>query len=149
MTYTEYNLEDATVDKIYSTIYKYKGVDVSKETCTENGFQTSNMLDLFNKNLLKKILPIKEIHDGIFHMHYIKYSQGGFQTEHNHANTEQYSCIIYLNNADDGRTVLKDPVNKKIIPQKGKVIVFDAKIPHFAEKSFGGKEIIVGAINKK
>ena len=56
MIYTEYNLEDATVDKIYSTIYKYKGVDVSKETCTENGFQTSNMLDLFNQNLLKKIL---------------------------------------------------------------------------------------------
>tara|TARA_Y100001951_G_C11144743_1_gene185680 strand:- start:131 stop:580 length:450 start_codon:yes stop_codon:yes gene_type:complete len=149
MIYTEYNLEDATVDKIYSTIYKYKGVDVSKETCTENGFQTSNMLDLFNQNLLKKILPIKEIYDGIFHMHYIKYSQGGFQKEHNHAKTEQYSCIIYLNNADDGCTVLKDPVNKKIIPQKGKVIVFDAKISHFAEKSFGGKEIIVGAINKK
>ena len=149
MIYTEYNLKNTTVDKIYNSIYKYKGEDVSKNTCTENGFQTSNIIKLFDKNLLKKILPIKEISDGIFHIHYIKYYQGGLQKEHDHVKTEQYSFIVYLNNADDGCTVLKDPINKKIFPQKGKVIVFDAKILHYAEKSSGGKEVIVGAINEK
>ena len=37
--------------------------------------------------------------------------------------------ILYLNNAD-GDTVLKEPINKKITPEKGKVIVFDGTTCH-------------------
>ena len=50
---------------------------------------------------------------------------------------------------EDGYTIFKKPINKKILPEKGKVIIFDADILHSAEESSAGKEILVGAIDKK
>ncbi len=149
MLYDEYNLTDDTINKIYKTINKYKGGDYSLTTCTENGFQTGNIINLFSKSLIKKILPTKKMYEGLFHFHYIKYNQGGFQAEHNHDKTEKYSCIVYLNSMEDGYTIFKKPINKKILPEKGKVIIFDADILHSAEESSAGKEILVGAIDKK
>jgi len=139
-----YEINKKIVDKIIKIVDSYEGIDFSNETCTENGFQTNNIVNLFSKNILEKIVPINELYKKIFHIHYIKYNKGGHQTEHFHQ-PDSYSFILYLNNSD-GDTVLKNPVNKKFSPKKGRVIVFNGKILHYGKMSFKEKKILVGAI---
>jgi|TARA_R100001086_G_C11716993_1_gene225817 hypothetical protein len=142
--YLEYELDKEIIKKILNIIKKYKGLDCSDKTCTNNGFQTENIIELFNLNILKKIVPVNNLHEKIFHLHYIKYGKGGWQKEHFHE-PDDLSFILYLNNSD-GDTVLKYPVNKRFTPKKGKIIVFSGKISHYAEPSFKGKKVLVGAI---
>ena len=142
MLFKEFSLPKETVDKILNIVQKYNGQDVSMYTSTQNGYQTDNIINLFDREILKEIEPDREI----FHIHYIKYNKGGFQLAHNHHKTENYSFIIYLNNSD-GPTYLMDPINKKIYPETGKTIVFDARILHYGEKCKNQeKKILVGAI---
>ena len=142
--YFLYNIDIKFVNQIIEIINAYKGKYVHEETCTEKGIQTSNIINLFNDELIKEIIPIKDIQSGIFWLHYICYDKGGYQREHNHPN-EKYSFILYLNDAD-GDTVFKEPMNIKVNPKKGKIIVFDAKILHYAMPSFKEKKVLVGAI---
>ena len=144
MFWSEYKIDNKIVDKILQIIKKYNGSNVSENTHTYKGFQTRNIIKLFNFNLLKKIIPVNEMYKNVFHIHYIKYDKGGYQGEHTHP-PDDYSFILYLNDAD-GYTYLKEPVNKKFIPEKGKIIVFDAKILHYAVPSYEKKEVLVGAV---
>ena len=122
-------------------------IDKSFETCTENGFQSQNIINIFSRKLLKKIISFNNFFKKTFHIHYIKYRNNGSQKRHNHAQTEKYSFILYLNNSD-GATIFFEPVNKTIHPEKGKLIVFDSSIEHEAAPSFKEKQILVGAIEK-
>ena len=142
--YLEYNIDTKTINTVLKKIKENKLKKYPFETCTKNGYQTNNIVNLFSHGLLKKIVPINELHKKIFHIHYIQYSKGGYQTEHLHK-PDDYSFILYLSNSD-GDTVLKNPVNKKFTPKKGKVIVFSGQIFHYAEPSYKGKKILVGAI---
>tara|TARA_R110000803_G_scaffold170230_2_gene233254 strand:- start:890 stop:1999 length:1110 start_codon:yes stop_codon:yes gene_type:complete len=143
--YVYYEIDETIINEIIKIIDSYEGINVSNETCTEKGFQTDNILHLFPKKLLKKIIPINKLYKRIFHIHYIKYNKGGYQKEHFHP-SDDYSFILYLNNSD-GNTVLKNPVNKKFSPKKGKIVIFNGKIVHCGEPSFKEKKILVGAIN--
>ena len=143
MIHFSYYLDNKFVDEIIEIINTYDGKK-KEGTCTEKGFQTDNIITLFNDKLIKEIIPIKDIQSGIFWLHYIKYNKGGYQREHNHPD-EKYSFILYLNDAD-GDTVFKEPMNIKVSPKKGKIIIFDAKIFHYAEPSFKEKKVLVGAI---
>jgi len=147
MLFKKLQIEKKTIDQIKSILSKHKFKDVSYNKCTKNGFQTDNILDLFSKNILKKILPIDNFYEKIFWIHYIKYNKNGYQTEHNHSETEKYSFILYLNNSD-GDTIFKEPINKRVIPELGKLIFFDSNVLHRAEMSNKGKEILVGAVDK-
>jgi hypothetical protein len=137
------------VDEVINLIEHYKKyfTDESSKTCTNNGFQTQNIINIFNIELLKKIILFNNFFCKIFHIHYIKYKKGGSQKKHNHASSEKYSFILYLNNSD-GETIFFEPINKKIYPEKGKLIVFNSNIDHEASPSFNGKQILVGAIEK-
>jgi hypothetical protein len=119
-------------------------------TCTKNGYQTVNIVSLFNKDLLKNVLRYKNFHKHIFHIHFIEYKKGGYQTIHNHFATEKYSFIIYLNNSD-GNTVFYNVNNKtiKIKPKERTLLIFDSGIDHQALESYQNKKILVGAIFKK
>jgi hypothetical protein len=139
-----YNVDKKIVDQITKIVNCYKGKDYSDETFTEKGFQTKNIIKLFPKNIFKKIIPINELYKKVFWIHYIKYQKGGYQKEHLHE-PDDYSFILYLNNSD-GDTVLKNPVNKRFSPKKGKIIIFNGKILHYGEPSFKGKKILVGAM---
>jgi|TARA_R100001460_G_scaffold19465_1_gene40558 hypothetical protein len=143
--FIEHKINKDTIDKILKIVSSCKEEYISPTCCTKKGFQTINIVDKFSSDILKKIVPINELHKKIFHMHYIKYKEGGYQEEHLHQ-PDEYSFILYLNDAD-GDTFLKEPVNKKITPEKGKVIVFDAKILHYAVPSYKQKQVLVGAIN--
>jgi len=141
------NIPEKTITKIISILRKNTFEDVSNIHCTENGFQTKNIVNLFDKSLLKKILPIDDLYKKIFWIHYIKYNQNGYQKEHNHQTTEKYSFILYLNNAD-GDTVFKEPINKRITPELGKLVFFNSSLMHRGEMSNRNKEVLVGAVDK-
>jgi len=144
MIHSSYYLDNKFVDEIIEIINTYDGKQIYKGTCTQKGVQTNNIINLFNHKLLNKILPMQDIKTEVFWLHYIKYNEGGYQKQHNHPN-EKYSFIVYLNDAD-GDTVFKEPMNIEVAPEKGKVIIFDAKILHYAKPSFKEKKVLVGAI---
>ena len=132
------------VDLILDTININKQeITPDLENCTVKGFQTSNINHLFNNDLKKQILDNNCLYQDIFHIHYIEYSEGGFQLIHNHEQTEVYSFILYLNDAV-GDTVFE---HTRVSPEKGVLLIFDSRLKHSGEKSLN-KKILVGAINK-
>jgi hypothetical protein len=139
-----YKIDTKIVDQILKIIRDNKIESCPVITATKNGYQSNNIVKLFNTNILKKIVPINELYKKIFHIHYIRYNKGGYQEEHLHK-PDDYSFILYLNNSD-GDTVIKHPINKKFTPKKGKIVVFNGKILHYAEPSFKNKKILVGAM---
>lgn len=141
-------IPEETIKDILSLLRKYDFKDISNESYTKNGYQTPNIVNIFNKNMLKKILPFDSFYKKIFWIHYIKYHKDGYQVEHDHKKTEKYSFILYLNNSD-GDTIFKEPINKKITPKLGKLIFFDSDILHKAEISNQGKQVLVGAVDEK
>jgi len=149
-------LEKKVLKKEFNELLKIiKKIDKEKyklhsTTCTRKGFQTINIVNLFDKSLLKKVLRYKNFHEHVFHIHFIEYEKGGYQTIHNHFATEKYSFILYLNDSD-GDTVFYDLDNKtiRIKPKERKLLIFDAEIGHEALESFKNKKILVGAIFKK
>ena len=145
--FIEKNIPSRVIKEINLLITSNKFKDVSEKTYTQSGYQTPNIINSFSENLLKKILPIKNYYKEIFHIHYIDYLSGGYQDEHHHEKTEKYSFILYLNNSD-GKTFFKKPINKKISPKKGKLIFFDSNVLHGGERSFKGKRVLVGAVDK-
>ena len=145
--FKEMYINKSTIKKIYLILNKLKYEDSSKGTYTVNGFQTPNIVKHFNKKLLKEILPIEDFYKKVFHLHYIKYKEYGFQRTHNHKKFEKYSFILYLNNSD-GDTIFGEPINRRIMPEFGKLIFFDSSILHQAEMSCKGKEILVGGVDQ-
>ena len=141
-----YKLENKTMSDINDIINKHKTnfEDQSHNTSTVNGFQSNNIEHLFNKDLKKRIINYNNLHKDIFHMHYIEYFEKGFQKEHNHQETEEWSFILYLNDAI-GDTVFENFI---FSPEKGLLVLFDSKLKHKGKKSFN-KKILVGAIKKK
>lgn len=122
-------------------------------TCTKNGYQSRNIFSFFKKSLLKKAINYKDFHKHVFHIHYIEYGKGGYQELHSHETTEEFSFIIYLNNAD-GNTffhgVLKGrPAAVVAKPEEGKIVIFSSHYGHEAKVSNKNKKVLVGAIFKK
>ena len=129
--------------------------DKEKQTvisCTKNGYQTKNIISLFKKSLIKRMIKYKNFHKHVFHIHYIEYFEGGYQEFHNHETTEDFSFIIYLNNSD-GNTkfyqVLKGQPPVIVKPEEGKIVIFSSHFGHEAGISNKNKKILVGAIFKK
>ena len=141
----EFKISDQTVDDLLETleIFKQKNISVS-DTCTKNGFQTSNILEYeAPKELSRRIM--KEINKNLnlFHIHLIDYFNQGYQIPHNHEKTEDFSFILYLNDSD-GNTVFENI--DEISPKKGKLIFFKSNIWHFSKPSLQEKKIAVGAL---
>jgi len=136
--------------------------DVSKETATIKGYQTSNIIHLIDPQLIsflktKYFSPainnmkgdyiIKDLE--IDHIHYIKYDTQGKQKEHNHEFWEDYSFILYLNNCNDGHTLFYDiPKPHVTTPKKGEIVLFKSYLYHEGLESNSSKEIIVGSIRE-
>ena len=147
MLFKELNIGEKVVDDIVSVIYK-SNINITKNVnCTINGYQTDNICNIFSNEFKKQILPYENFSDLIFHMHYIEYDDGGYQAKHDHRDTEKFSFILYLNDAD-GNTVFEEPINQNVKPEKGKLILFDSSILHYGTESFTRKKVLVGAISK-
>jgi|TARA_E500000318_G_scaffold75294_2_gene69887 hypothetical protein len=139
-------IENKIVNNIINIINKNKNkfFDTSHETATKNGFQTPNIVNLFDDSLKKQILNGHDFYKDIFHIHYIEYYQNGAQEEHDHFKTEEYSFILYLNDAI-GNTFFENDV---ISPEKGLLVIFDSRLKHKSLNCYN-KKILVGAIKEK
>jgi len=137
-------ISNTAVDKVMNIINKNKFFDVSNETYTQNGFQTGNIIHLFNDSLRKEILNKNNLYKDIFNMHYIHYIKNGSQGEHDHFSTEEYSFILYLNDSI-GNTLFKNDI---ICPEKGLLVIFDSDLKH-KSLNCNNKKILVGAIKAK
>ena len=128
--------------------------NVSDKTCTENGFQTPNIVNEIPKEIRKEIVDLcREYiealgeecgHIILDHIHFIDYDHGGYQSPHDHKKTEHYSCILYMNDSD-GKTCF-DTVDGvfSVAPEENKIVFFKSDILHWAEKSFKNKKVLVG-----
>ena len=145
--FKETTIPKRTVKDIISIIQQYDFEDISNISLTKNGYQTHNIVDIFDEDMLKKILPFDNFYKKIFWIHYIRYYKNGYQIEHDHSKTEKYSFILYLNDSD-GDTIFKEPLNKRVTPKLGKLIFFDSNVLHRAEISNKDKQILVGAVDE-
>ncbi len=66
-------------------------------------------------------------------------------SKHSHKHNEDFSFILYLNDCDDGHTVLHLESQYRIKPQKGTVLLFSSSIPHSSEYS-KSKQVFVGGL---
>ena len=146
MLFFKTKINNSIVDEIINiiNINKDKFLNVSNDTYTVKGFQSNNIINFFDENLKKSMLDNQCLYQDVFHIHYIEYENSGFQKQHDHAKTEEYSFILFLNDSI-GDTVFS---HIRVSPEKGLLIIFDSKLPHKGEKSLN-KKILVGAIKKK
>jgi hypothetical protein len=120
------------------------------DSCTKNGFQTNNLSnDESIKNILCKILNYLPYPNDYqyrwFHM--IDYEQGGLQEAHDHAQTEDYSYILYLTSCNHGgETCLKLQHELQIKPRKNTLIFFPSTILHWGANTIDLKKVAVGAL---
>ena len=130
----------------------------SGPTATYEGFQTPNVIEKIGPSILEDLskyfsdflLDRSNFYhtDDVFidHIHLIQYYKGGLQNAHDHFATEDYSFILYLNDADgDTKFHVRDEIiNSR--PEKGKLLIFDSFIWHSGEVSNEGKRVAVGAL---
>lgn len=127
---------------------KSENKKVMEDTHTKDGFQTGNILEFKNNLQIKKDVEKMLLNKyNVFHIHLIDYNKGGYQERHNHAKTEDYSFIIYLNTAEKGETVFENI--GKVKCEENKIIVFKSNIWHYGLPCSSRKLVAVGAMNKK
>ena len=101
-----------------------KKKDIAMITCTKNGYQTKNILSLFKKTVIKKMIKHKDFYKHVFHIHYIEYNEGVYE-------------------------VLKGQPPVIVKPEEGKIVIFSSNYAHEATISNKNKKVLVGAIFKK
>jgi hypothetical protein len=149
MLFLETNINNKTLMKINKIISNEKFIPVKNgSTQTFDGFQTENIISFFSKDLLKEIVPFFNFFKNIFHIHYILYNKNGYQGKHNHSKTENFSFILYLNNATGNTDFFIGDYVYSVKPIKNKLIVFSSEIFHLGNKVKTTKQILVGAIEK-
>ena len=137
--------------EVYKQIRPDFNQATGKENCSENAYQTPNILD-FNvfrdaAQLLIPYIPY-DLKLELFHIHLISYYNQGHQRAHDHIATEDFSFILYLSDSQDGHTCFFKENTIKIKPERGKIIFFPSNIWHWAEANSGDKNLAVGALKK-
>ena len=123
-------------------------------TATINGDQTLNLLDLKDKDVNEKLFYLKKrlerkcgVKFEFYWVHMIEYESSGSQNGHKHDHNEDYSVIVYLNSCRDGATYFvlneKRNVRTKVLPERGRGVMFHAGIKHGAYPTNDGKHILV------
>ena len=136
-----YIVKENVTDYFLDILNNKRNMNRAKGTCTVNGWQTENIIELVDRNILK---DLGGFYPNIFHLHLIEYYQGGYQLYHNHIKTEEESFILYLNDCPDGDTIFEEFI--KISPRKNILVHFLSNLNHRGDLSWEGKKILVGAI---
>lgn len=122
--------------------------EFANNNCTVNGFQTNSLHEEeYMKPYLDYIVSLlpNRLKHRWFHM--IDYDKTGYQREHDHAKTEIYSYIIYLDDSNSGHTYFNLNNNKLFIkPIKDMIVFFPSYIMHGGLEVTDNKKIAVGAL---
>jgi hypothetical protein len=131
--------------------YKQRNIGIDQDTCTENGFQTPNVIDDYSNKIKIKLLKDHFHNKELFWLHLIEYFKGGFQKLHDHERTEQNSFILHLNDADGNTSFFdsEDKISLDYKPKKGKIYYFSSNILHQGKPSYEGKKVLVGALTRR
>ncbi len=129
--------------------------DYKNSSLSRSCFATLNLLDLQHGdkfyNYIGKLKDDAELSAECklqyYYLHLVDYSNGGVMTPHKHDHNEDFSFILYLNDCDDGHTVLNLSNPCKIKPDKGKVLLFSSDIVHQSEYS-KTKQVLVGGLRR-
>jgi len=131
--------------------------DEKQSSLSDNCFATLNLLEFphsyifYNyigelKQKVEEILNLTDLE--YFYLHLVDYTNGGCMREHSHDHNEDYSFILYLNDCDDGATVLSLGEPYYVLPSEGNVLVFSSSIPHSSNYS-KSKQVLVGGLKVK
>lgn len=128
-------------------------IDYKQSSLSPSCSATLNLLDFKMPekfyNYTGKLLQKSEVVTGqilkYHYMHMVDYTNGGIMSKHSHKHNEDFSFILYLNDCDDGHTVLHLESQYRIKPQKGTVLLFSSSIPHSSEYS-KSKQVFVGGL---
>ena len=141
---------DNLLSKLDELKNKNNGLPHNNNSCTKRGFQTNNLSnDVSIEDTLYKILSYLPYPNDYqyrwFHM--IDYEQGGLQEAHDHAQTEDYSYILYLTSCNHGgETCLKLQHELQIKPKKNTLIFFPSTVLHWGRTTIDHKKVAVGAL---
>ena len=125
-------------------------------SATKNGFQTNSVHEKVEyQNILKNLLlagspELPEFYYRWFHL--IDYKKGGWQEEHDHVKTEDYSFIVYLTTCSNGGKTyfrISDSSVFQSTPVSGKILFFPAHLRHWGEEVIDEKRVAVGALKFK
>ena len=158
-----FNVDNDFIDFFSNKINYYKEISFSvNDTTTVNGFQTGNILQLDENDVIQKLNFLKQKIENkckckfIYHWaHLIQYENDGHQELHNHDQNEDFSLIIYLNSCSDGVTeLLLNEKRKSYVrypPEKGRCIMFLSSIYHRGLPTTQNKKVLVLGLkfNKK
>ena len=122
-------------------------------SCTKNGLQTNTIHENSRyKTLLDDLLISlpNEFHSYKYRwFHLIDYKRGGWQEQHDHSRTEDFSFIVYLTTcASGGKTFfhISDSTTLVCSPVRGTMIAFPATVTHWGEEVVDPKQVAVGAL---
>lgn len=127
--------------------------NIKESVCTFGGKQTENILNQKEINLISNGL-FNVIESGfgeacpkfeIVHIHAIDYMQGGYQIPHTHMDTENFSFVLYLDDTESETLFWVNGDIKGFKSEKGKLLVFDSRLLHWATPTNTRKRVIVGA----
>ena len=158
-----FNVDNDFIDFFSNKINYYKEISFSvNDTTTVNGFQTGNILQLDENDVIQKLNFLKQKIENkckckfIYHWaHLIEYENDGHQELHSHDQNEDFSLIIYLNSCSDGVTeFLLNEKRKSYVrypPEKGRCIMFLSSIYHRGLPTTQNKKVLVLGLkfNKK
>ena len=129
--------------------------DYKNSSLSESCFATLNLLDLHHSDkfynyigkLKENVELCAECKLEYYYLHMVDYSNGGVMTPHKHDHNEDFSFILYLNDCNDGHTILKLSEPCRVKPDKGKVLLFSSDIIHQSEYS-RSKRVLVGGLKR-
>ena len=154
-----FNVDNDFIDFFSNKINYYKEISFSvNDTTTVNGFQTGNILQLDENDVIQKLNFLKQKIENkckckfIYHWaHLIQYENDGHQELHNHDQNEDFSLIIYLNSCSDGVTeFLLNEKRKSYVrypPEKGRCIMFLSSKYHRGLPTTQNKKVLVLGLN--
>ena len=143
-------IDDDIVDYSLGLLEEAKSLDGVKvdvdSTYTFNGIQTTNIEMCYSDAQKLRILKDRFPYQSLHHMHLIEYFEGGYQERHDHKKYEDYTFIIYLNDADGDTLFYFNDETIRVTPKRGQILLFSADILHEGLPSYQSKKVLVGAI---
>lgn len=119
---------------------------------SQEAHQTNNLCNYGQlQPILVKIIQHIEFHRPLIYrwFHMISYEKSGYQLKHDHADTEDFSFILYLTSCEEGGETAFEINNEKIVhvkPEKNKLIFFPSHVTHWGQSTICKKKVAVGAL---
>jgi hypothetical protein len=148
-------IDETITEKLVSTLDKLVDNKLTIEhnsSSSQEAHQTNNLANYAPlQPILRDILNHIEFEKPLLYrwFHMISYDHQGYQLKHDHADTEDYSFILYLTTCSNGGETAFEIGNNEVLkikPIKNKLIFFPSYYVHWGESTKDKKKVAVGAL---